>query len=61
MDIPNHKGHEKERVKWEEIKENRKWENRDFSVIVDPHLWKKLKEEEEIYSNTKLMLYLFSI
>ena len=31
----------------EEIQENRKWENGDFSVIDDPYLWKRLKNNND--------------
>ena len=37
---------------WEEIQENRKWEIKtagDFSVIVDPHVWKRLKNNDETF------------
>ena len=35
---------------WEEMKENRKWENRDagdFYVILDSCLWKHLKNDDD--------------
>ena len=32
---------------WEEIQENRKWENKDSSVIVVLYLWERLKNVDD--------------
>ena len=43
MHRPNYKAYRNER---ENLEENRKWENREFSVIFDPYFWKRLKNVE---------------
>ena len=47
MKRPNQKGRKNERGDNGKIQESRKWENGDFYVIVNLHLWKLLENEDE--------------